>query len=156
MSFLFVVVSGNNTEKNMEAYEQMIKDTRRWLGEVDKFTSEVTRQQLARLETSERVLRHIRLQIETDTHNETYQRVCITFQENIFLTTRTAMMSKEMDNMRQVESDFPEILQPKHEEIKGYLRKLEGKIGEIDLVINEIEEKASYFLKEKTDYTYKK
>lgn len=54
-------------------------------------------------------------------------------------------MSKEIDNMHQGESDFPEILQPKHEEIKGYLRKLEGKIGEIDVVINEIEEKVSYF-----------
>ena len=141
----------------MEAYEQIIEDMRRWLRKADMLASEVTRQQLARLETSERILRHIRLQNETDTHNETYQRVCITFQNNIFLTTRTALMSKQIDNMRQGESDFPEILQPKHEEIKGYLRKLAGKIGEIDVVINKIEEKVSFFFfKEKRDYTYKK
>ena len=145
MSFLFVVVSGNNTEKNMEAYEQIIEDMRRWLLEADNLDPEVKRQQLARSETSERVLRHVRLQNETDTHNETYLRVCITFQDNIILTTRTALMSKEIDNMRQGKSDFPETLQPKHEEIKGYLRKLEGKIGKINPVLNEIEEKVSYF-----------
>ena len=124
----------------MEAYDQMIKDTRRWLGEVEKFASEVTQQQRARVETSERVLRHIVLQNETDTHNKTYQRVCITFLDNIVLNTGTALISKVTDDMSQGKSRFPEILKKKHEEIKGYLRKLEGEIGEIDLVINEIDE----------------
>ena len=50
VSFLLLVVSGNNTEKNMEAYDQMIKDTKKWLGEVDKLVSEVAQQQLIRLE----------------------------------------------------------------------------------------------------------
>ena len=145
MSFLFVVVSGNNTEKNMEAHEQMIKDMRRWLVEADKLASEVTRQQLARLETSERVLQHIRLQNETDTHDETYERVFIILLDYIFLSTSTAQMSKATDDMSKEKSDLPKILQAKHKQIKGYLRKLEGKIGEIELVINEIDGKVSYF-----------
>lgn len=124
----------------MEPYDQMIKDTRRWLGEVDKFASEVTQQQLARLETLERVLRYIILRNETDTHSKTYESVCITFLGNIVLNTGTALISKATDDMSQGKSHFPEILKPKHEEVKGYLRKLEGKIGEIDLVINEIDQ----------------
>ena len=146
MNFLFVIVSGNNTEKNMEAYEQIIEDVRRWLLEADNLASEVTRQQLARLETSERVLRHIRQQNETDTtHNTTYERVCIIFLDNIFLSTSTALISKATDDMSRAKSDLPEILQAKQKQIKGYLRKHEGKIGEIDLVIKEIEGKVSYF-----------
>ena len=81
VSFLFVFVSGNNTEKNMEEQEKMIRDMRRWLTEADKLASEVTKLQLARLKTLERVLGHIRLQNETDSHNETYQRVCIIFMD---------------------------------------------------------------------------
>ena len=145
MSFLLLVVSGNNTEKNMEAYDQVIKNTRRWLEEVDKLACEVTQQQLARLETSERVLRHIILQNETDTRNETYESVCITFLDNIVLISGTALISKATDSISQEKSHFPETLKPKHEEIKGYLRKLEGKIGEIDLVINEIDEEVGFF-----------
>ena len=139
----------------MEAHEQMIKDMRRWLVEADKLASEVTRQQLARLETSERVLQHIRLQNETDTHNTTYERVFIIFLDNIFLSTSAAQMSKATDDMTQGKSDLPKILQARHKQIKGYLRKLEGKIGEIDLVIKEIEGKVSFFFEEKIDYTYK-
>lgn len=129
----------------METYDLMIKDTRRWLGEVDKFASEVTQQQLARLETSERVLRHIILQNETDTHNNTYQRVCITFLDNVVLNTGKALISKVTDDMSQGKSHLPEILKPKNEEIKGYLRKLEGKNDELSLVINEIEEEVGYY-----------
>ena len=139
----------------MEAYDQMIKDTRRWLEEVDKFASEVTQQQLARLETPERVVRHIILQNETDTHNKTYQRICITFLDNIVLNTGTALISKATDSISQKKSQFPERLKPKNEEIKSYLRKLEGKNGEIDLVINEIDEEVGYFFLLKIDYTYK-
>ena len=149
MSFLFVVVSGNNTEKNMEACEQMIRDMKLWLREDDKLASEVTRQQLARLETSKRVLRHIRLRNETDTHNETYLRVCITFLDNIILSISTAVISKATDDMSQGKSDLPEILRSRYKEIKSYLRKLDGKIGKVDLVINEIEGKVSYFLKKR-------
>lgn len=122
----------------METYEQMIKDTRRWLREVEKIASEVTPQQLAKLETSERVLRHIRLQNETDTHNETYQRVFIIFTDNIIVSTRTALISKATHNMSQGKSDLPEIL-PKFGEIKGYLEELESKNKEIDRVMNQIE-----------------
>ncbi|XP_044173905.1 uncharacterized protein LOC114958401 [Acropora millepora] len=122
------------------ACDQLIKDTRRWLEEVDKLACEVTQQQRARLETSERVLRHMILQNETDTHNETYESACITFLDNIVLISGTALISKATDSISQEKSHFPEILKPKHEEIKGYLRKLEGKIGEIDLVINEIDQ----------------
>ena len=156
MSFLFVVVSGNNTEKNMEAHEQMIKDMRRWLVEADKLASEVTRQQLARLETSERVLQHIRLQNETDTHDETYERVFIILLDYIFLSTSTAQMSKATDDMSKEKSDLPKTLQAKHKQIKGYLRKLEGKIGEIELVISEIDGKVSFFFFKKRETTHTK
>lgn len=141
-----LVVSGNNTEEKMEAYDQMIKDTRRWLGEVDKLTSEVKQQQLARLETSQRVLQHIILQNETDTHNKTYERVCITFLDNIVLITSAALISKATDNMSEEKSHFPEILKPKNKAIKDYLKELKGKIDEIDLVINEIDEEVGYFV----------
>ena len=146
MSFLLLVVSGNNTEEKMEAYDQMIKDTRRWLGEVDKLTSEVKQQQLARLETSQRVLQHIILQNETDTHNKTYERVCITFLDNIVLITSAALISKATDNMSEEKSHFPEILKPKNKAIKDYLQELKGKFDEIDLVINEIDEEVGYFV----------
>ena len=157
MSFLLLVVSGDNTKKNMEAAcDQMIKNARRRLEEVDKLACEVTQQQLARLETSERVLRHMILQNETDTHNETYESACITFIGNIVLISGTALISKATDSISQGKSHLPEILKPKHEEVKGYLRKLEGKIGEIDLVINEIDEEVGYlFFLFKIDYTYK-
>ncbi|XP_068722077.1 uncharacterized protein [Montipora capricornis] len=122
----------------MEAYEQMIKDTRRWLREVEKRASGVTPQQLARLETAERVLRRIRPQ-KTGTHNETYQRVCIMFIDDIILITRTALISKATHNMSQGKSDLPEIL-PKFGEIKGYLEQFESKNKEIDRVMNQIEE----------------
>ena len=137
MSFLFVVVSGNNTEKNMEAYEQMIKDTRRWLSKVEKLDPKVTTNQLARLEISERVLGHIRLQSETGTHNEIYQRVCVIFIQNIVIITHAALISN-------VRADIPKTLQPMVKEIKGHLEKLEGKNNEIDLVMKEIEKKVSY------------
>ena len=127
----------------MEAYEQMIKDTRRWLREVEKLVSEVTQQQLARLETPERVLRHIRLQNETGTHDETYQRVFIIFIDNIVLNTRAALISKETHDMSQGRSDLSEIL-PKFGEIKGYLEELESKNNEIDRVRKQIEEMVSY------------
>ena len=152
MSFLFVDVSENNTEKNMEAFEEMIKDTIRWLGEVEKLASEVTKQQLARLENLERVLWYIGLQKEKDTHNETYQKVCIIFLENIILVTRAAVISKARDHMSQGKSDLPEILQVKDNEMKSYLENVEGKIDEINDVIKEIAEKASYFFTEKIDY----
>ena len=129
----------------MEAFEQMIKDTRRWLREVDQLASEVTKQQLARLENLERVVRHIRLQNEKDTHNETYQRVCIIFLQNIIFVTSTALISKARDRMSEGKSDLPDLLQPKDEEIKCYLQNLREKIDEIELVINEIDGKVSYF-----------
>ena len=144
VSFLFVVVSGNNTEKNMEAHEQMIKDMRRWLTEVDNLASEVTQRQLARLETSERVLQHIRLQNETDTYNETYQGISEIFLGNIVLSTRAALILKETDNISQEKSDPSEIL-PMVGEIKGYLKELESKNNEIDRVMNQIEKMVSYF-----------
>ena len=143
VSFLFVVVSGNNIEKNMEAHEQIIRDMRRWLREVDNLASEGTQRQLARLETSERVLRRIRLQNETDTHNETYQGICNIFLDNIVLSTCTALISKETDNMSQQKSAPSEIL-PILGEIKGYLKELESKNNEIDRVMNQIEELVSY------------
>ena len=143
VSFLFVVVSGNNTEKNMEAHEQMIRDMRRWLTEADNLASEVTKRQLARLDTSERVLRHIRLQNKTDTHNETYQEICDIFLDNIVLSTRAALISKETDNMSQEKSAPSEIL-PVVGEIKDYLKDLESKNNEIDRVMNQIEEMVSY------------
>ena len=130
----------------MEAHEQMIKDTRRWLGEVDKFASEVAQQQLARLETSERVLRHTRQQNETDTRNETYQEISKSLLHNIVRSTRAALILKETDNMSQEKSDPSEILV---EEIKGYLKELEIKNNEIDRVMNQIEEMVSYFFKKK-------
>ncbi|XP_015773414.1 PREDICTED: uncharacterized protein LOC107351633 isoform X1 [Acropora digitifera] len=123
----------------METYEQMIKDTRQWLREADKVVSEVTQQQLARLETSERVLQHIRLQNETDTHNETYERICINFLDNIVLSTRVALISKATHNMSEGKSDLSEIL-PKIGEIGGYLQELESKKNEIDRVRKQIEE----------------
>ena len=127
----------------MEAYEQIIEDTRQLLREADKPVSDVIQQQLARLETLERVLRHIRRQKETYTHIETYQRVCIIFIDNIVLSTRAALIPEVTDNMSRGKSHLPEILQRKFEEIKGYLEKLQEKNNEIDLVINEIEEKVS-------------
>ena len=143
VSSLFVVVSGNNTDKNMEAREQMIKDVRRWLTKVDNLASEVSQRQLARLETSERVLRHIRLQNETDTHNDTYHGICEIFLDNIVLSTRAALISKETHNMSQQKSAPSEIL-PIVGEIKGYLKELESKNNEIDRVMNQIEEMVSY------------
>ena len=143
VSFLFVVVSGNNNEKNMEAYEQIIRDTRRLLRQANKPVSDVIQQQLARLETSERVLRHIRLQNETYTHIETYQRVCIIFIDNIVLSTRAALISKVTHNMSQGKSDLSKIL-PQFGEVKGYLEELESKNKEIDPVMNQIEEMVSY------------
>ena len=143
VSFLFVFVSGNNTEKNMEEQEKMIRDMRRWLTEADKLASEVTKRQLARLDTSERVLRHIRPQNKTDTHNETYQGICGIFLGNIVLSTRAALISKETDNMSQEKSDPSEIL-PIVGEIKDYLKDLDSKNNEIDRVMNQIEEMVSY------------
>ena len=115
-SFLFVVVSGNNTEKNREAYEQRIKDARRWLGEIDGRASEVTKQQLAKLHTLEQL-----------------------FQESKTKTDSTGLISKATDR-----SDLPETLQPKNEEINGYLRKLKAKRDEVDEVLKETEEQVSY------------
>lgn len=143
VSFLFVVVSGNNTEKNMEALEQMIRDIRRWLKKVGNRASEVSQRQLARLDTSERVLRHIRPQNKTDTHNETYQGICGIFLGNIVRSTRAALISKDADNMSQQKSAPSEIL-PIIGEIKGYLKELESKNNEIDRVMNQIEEMVSY------------
>ena len=129
----------------MEAYDQMIKDTRKWLGEVDKLVSEVTKQQLARLETLERALRYVRLQNEADTHtgNETYQMVCVIFLDNIVLTTHAALMSKATHQMSQVKSGLSKLL-PKFGEIKGYLEGLESKNNEIDRVMKQITEMVSY------------
>ena len=143
MSFLFVVVSVNIAEEKMEAYEQLIKEMGRWLRDVEKLASEVTKLQLARFKTLERVLGHIRLQNETDSHNETYQRVCIIFMDCIVLIIRTALISEVTGTMSRRKSDLPEILQPKVEEIEGYLNTLQDKNKEIDLVINEIEETVS-------------
>ena len=134
MSFLFVVFSGNNIEK----------DTRRWLRQVEKLDLQVTKDQLARLKTLERVLGQIRLQNETYTQSETFQRVCIIFIDNIVFSTRAALIPEVTDNMSRGKSHLPEILQRKVEEIKGYLEKLQDKSNEIDPVINEIEEKVSY------------
>ena len=127
----------------MEAQEKMIRDMRRWLTEADNLASEVTKRQLARLDTSERVLRHIRPQNRTDTHNETYQEICGIFLDNIVLSTRAALISKETDNMSQQKSAPSEIL-PMVEEIKDYLKDLESKNNEIDCVMNQIEEMVSY------------
>ena len=127
----------------MEAYEQIIRDTRRLLRQANKPVSDVIQQQLARLETSERVLRHIRLQNETYTHIETYQRVCIIFIDNIVLSTRAALISKVTHNMSQGKSDLSKIL-PQFGEVKGYLEELESKNKEIDPVMNQIEEMVSY------------
>lgn len=124
----------------MEPYEQMINDMRRWLREADKLDAfEVTQQQMAILETSERVLRYIRPQNETDTHNKTYQRLCIIFLDNIVLITHAALLSKVTHNMSQGKSDLPETL-PKFGEIKGYVEELESKKNEINRVMNQIEE----------------
>ena len=128
----------------MEAHEQMIRDVRRWLTEADNLASEVTQRQLARLETSERVLQHIRLQNETDTYNETYQGISEIFLGNIVLSTRAALILKETDNISQEKSDPSEIL-PIVGEIKGYLKKLKSKNDEIDCVMNQIEKMVSYF-----------
>ncbi|XP_015773413.1 PREDICTED: uncharacterized protein LOC107351632 [Acropora digitifera] len=123
----------------MEAQEKMIRDMRRWLTEADKLASEVTKRQLARLDTSERVLRHLRPQNRTDAHNETYQEICGILLDNIVLRTRAALISKETDNMSQEKSAPSEIL-PIVGEIKGYLKELESKNNEIDRVMNQIEE----------------
>ena len=96
------------------------------------------------MKSLERVLGHIRLQNETYTHNETYQRVCIIFIDNIVFSTRAALIPEVTDNMSRGKSRLPEILQQKVEEIKGYLEKLQDESNEIDPVINEIEEKVSY------------
>lgn len=125
----------------MEAYEKMIKDTRRWLSEVEKLDPKVITNQLARLEISERVLGHIRLQSETGTHNEIYQRVCVVFIENIVIITHAALISNVTADMSQGKSDIPKTMQPTVKEIKGHLEKLEGKNNEIDLVMKEIEKK---------------
>ncbi|KAK2574386.1 hypothetical protein P5673_000545 [Acropora cervicornis] len=125
----------------MEAYELLIKDTRRWLSEVEKLDPKFIKNQLARLEISERVLGQIRLQSETGTHNETYQRVCCIFMDNILIITRAALISKATEDLSQGKSDIPKTMQPMVEEIKGYLEKLEGKNNGIDLVMKEIEEK---------------
>ena len=127
----------------MEAHEQMIRDMRRWLTEADNLASEFTQRQLARLETSERVLRRIRLQNETDTHNETYQGICEIFLDNIVLSTRAALISKETHNISQEKSAPSEIL-PIVGEIKGYLKELESKNNENDRVMKQIEEMVSY------------
>ena len=127
----------------MEEHEQIVRDMRRWLTEADILASEVTQRQLARLETSERVLRHIRQQSETDTHNETYQGICEIFLDNIVLSTRAALISKETHNMSQEKSAPSEILAIV-EEIKGYLKDLESKNNEIDRVMKQIEEIVSY------------
>lgn len=127
--------------------------------EVEKLDLQVTKHQLARLKSLERVLGHIRLQNETYTHNETYQRVCIIFIDNIILSTRAALIPEVTDNMSRGKSHLPEILQRKFEEIKGYLEKLQEKNNEIDLVINEIEEKLerqNYELTEKGKDALKK
>ena len=127
----------------MEAYEQIIKDTRQLLRQADKPVSDVIQQQLARLETLERVLRHIRRQKETYTHIETYQRVCIIFIDNIVLSTRAALISKVTHNMSQGRSDLSEVL-PQFGEVKGNLEELKSKNNEIDPVMNQIEEMVSY------------
>lgn len=130
----------------MEALEQMIRDIRRWLKKVGNRDSEVSQRQLARLDTSERVLRHIRPQNKTDTHNETYQGICGIFLGNIVRSTRVALISKETDNKSQEKSDTSEKL-PIVGEIKDYLKDLESKNNEIDRVMNQIKE-----MLEKRDY----
>jgi len=125
----------------MEAYELLIKDTRRWLSEVEKLDPKSIKNQLARLEISERVLGQIRLQSETGTHNETYQRVCSTFMDNILIITHAALISKATEDLSQGKSDILKTMQPMVEEIKGYLEKLGGKNNGIDLVMKEIEKK---------------
>ena len=127
----------------MEAHEQMIKDMRRWLTEVYNLNSEVTQRQLARLETSERVLQHITLQNETDTNNETYQGISEIFLDNIVLRARAALILKETDNISQEKSAHSEIL-PVVGEIKDCLKDLKSKNNEIDRVMNQIEEMVSY------------
>ena len=121
----------------------MIQATRRWLREVENLASEFTQQQLDRLETSERILGHIRQQNETGTPNETYQRVFIIFIDNVILSTRAALISKATNNMSKGKSDLSEIL-PKFGEIKGYLEEFESKNKELDRVMNQINEMVSY------------
>ena len=128
----------------MEAHEKIIRDMRQWLKEAVKLDYEVTQRQLARLETSERVLRHISLQNGTDTHDEIYQGICEIFLDNIVLSTRAALISKETHNMSQEKSAPSEIL-PIVGEIKGYLKELERKNNEIDRLMNQIEKMVSYF-----------
>ena len=143
MSFLFAVVAGNNTENNMEALEDLIKYIRRWLEEVGKLGSEVTQELLARLATSERVLRHIIPQNPTDTHN-TLRMVCESFIKDVVLSACRALISKAVHHMSQEESDLPKRLQPKVGEIKSYLDDVQGKYDEIYPLLNEIEENVSY------------
>ncbi|XP_015748123.1 PREDICTED: uncharacterized protein LOC107327918 [Acropora digitifera] len=136
----------------MEALEDLIKYMRRWLEEVGKLGSEVTQELLARLATSERVLRHTIPQNPTDTHNAIYQMVCESFIKDVVLSACTALISKAVHHMSQEKSDLPKILQPKVGEIMSYLEDVEGKYNEINPLLNEIKEnleKRNYELTEK-------
>lgn len=128
----------------MEALEDLIKYMRRWLEEVGKLGSEVTQELLARLATSERVLRHTIPQNPTDTHNAIYQMVCESFIKDVVLSACTALISKAVHHMSQEKSDLPKILQPKVGEIMSYLEDVEGKYNEINPLLNEIKENVSY------------
>lgn len=124
----------------MEPLERLITYIRRWLEKVDKLSSEVTQQLLARLATSEQVLRHTISQNPTDTHNAIYQMVCKSFIKDVVLSACTALISKEVHHMSQERSDLPRILQPKVGEIKSYLEEVGGKYNEINPLLNEIEQ----------------
>ena len=135
---MFVVVSGNNTEKNMEAKEPVVKFVTQWLADVAELGFEVTEKLPASLKTWDRFLWNMRPQ------DVIYQSACAIFKECIIPSIWTALVSKGIHYMSQEKSDFPAILQPKFGKFKRDLAKLEIKIKEISDVISEIEGKVRY------------
>lgn len=109
---------------------------RQMLGEVGNLAigPKVTKQLLARAETAERVLRQI----------IPYQRAFTIFMGNFFVGIGTALISEIVLNMSRGKSDIPQILQPKMQLIKDYLKELDDINNEIDRLMKKIEEMVSY------------
>ena len=109
---------------------------RQMLGKVGNFGigPEVTKQLLAGAETAERVLRQIM----------SCERAFTIFVGNLFVGIGTALISEIVLNMSRGKSDIPQILQPKIQLIKDYLKELDDIKNEIDRLMKKIEEMVSY------------
>lgn len=139
LSFLFVVVLGNNTEKNMETLNPVVNNYAQWLAYAAKLGFNFYYEQLLPIfKTWDRVLSHMRPQ------DKIYQMGCAIFKRCIEPMIWTALASTGVDCKSQGKSEFPAILQPMFTQFKGYLANLDAITNEIVSVINEIEGKVRY------------